>query len=197
VATPSATTATGSSTPSTASSSTTTARPATTPAISTAIRTIPRRPFPSTGPSHTRDRVTVEVGFVVGKISTAFDGQRRSSGPFAVTRLTAVRSRLATAHLRALLLEDGLPRKPNAIALNRKHFHQNLIAFLQFIAHIFDAMLSHFTDVEQPVGSRNDFDECPEIRQAGHRAQISLPYLGRRRQVANNLQRLIGRGFVV
>jgi hypothetical protein len=46
-----------------------------------------------------------------------------------------------------LLFEDGLARKTNAVALNRQHFHQNLIALFEFIPHILDAMLRHFTDV--------------------------------------------------
>jgi hypothetical protein len=81
-----------------------------------------------------------------------------------VTFLGTVSSRLATTHLRPLLFQDGLARKPNAVALNRQHLHQNLITFLEFVADILNAMLGHFADVQQPIGSRNDFNERSEIR---------------------------------
>src|SRR5277367_6406263 len=157
-----------STSPATASSSaaTTTARPATPSAISAAVRTIPGSTFPAPSSGHARNRIPIEVRFVVGKVSAAFDGQRRSSGTFTVARLAAaIRPSFAAAHLRALLLEDSLARKPDAIALNRQHFHQNLIALLELIAHILNAMLRHFADVQQPIGPRNDLDERPEIRQ--------------------------------
>jgi len=156
------TAATGSSTPPAATSATTT-RSTTPPAISTTVRTISSRPFSPTGSSYTGNRIPVEVGFVVGEISTALDGQRRRPGNFAIAWLATVRSRFTTTHLCTLLFEDGLTRKPNAITLNRKHFHQNLIALFEFIAHILDAVLRDFTDVQQAVSPRNDLNECPEV----------------------------------
>src|SRR5271155_1640168 len=197
----SAMTAASAPTPAWPSASTTTssasARSSAPSAIPTAIGPISGRPLPAAGSSDSSDRVAVKVGLIVGEIAAALDGQRRLAGNIAVTRHAAVWSRLAAAHFRALLLKDGLPRKADAIALNRKHFHQHLIAFFKFITHILDAMLSHFADVEQPVSPRNDFDECTEIRQAGDSTEIGFPYLCGSRQVANNLQRLIRRGFIV
>src|SRR5580692_5499710 len=108
--------------PATATTSTTTpARSTTPPAIAAAVRTISMR----TIPSYRRNRlsVPVEVRFVVRKIPAAFDGQSGSPNRFAVTLLAALNSRLASAHFRALLLKNRLPRKPDPIALNRKHFH--------------------------------------------------------------------------
>jgi hypothetical protein len=133
--------------------------------------------------------VTVEVRFVVGEISPAFDGQSRSPSTLAVALFAAVRSRFAAAHLCTLLFEDGLARKPNAIAFNRKHLHQHLIAFFELVAHILNAMLGDFADVQQPIRPGNDFYERPEIRQPRNRAQISLAYLGGSRQITNDLQR--------
>jgi hypothetical protein len=40
-----------------------------------------------------------------------------------------------------------------------------LIAFLQFIPNIFDAMLGNFADVEQTVGAGQDFDEGAKVRE--------------------------------
>src|SRR5580698_535344 len=182
--------------PAAATTSTTTpARSTTPPAIAAAVRTISMR----TIPSYRRNRlsVPVEVRFVVRKIPAAFDGQSGSPNRFAVTLLAALNSRLASAHFRALLLKNRLPRKPDAIALNRKHFHQHLIAFLQFIANILNAMLGDFADVQQPVGAWDNLDKCAEIRQPRHRAKISLAHFGGRRQIANDLQRFIRGSLVV
>ena len=38
-----------------------------------------------------------------------------------------------------------------------------LVAFLQFVADIADAVLGDFADVQQPVGTREDFDKGAEI----------------------------------
>ena len=122
----------------------TTAR--TTATVSTAVWPISRSTFAPAAAGYARNRIAIEVRLVVGEIPSAFDGQRRRSSNFAVARLAALRSRLAATHLRPLLFKDGLARKPNAITLNRKHLHQHLVAFFEFVAHILDAMLSHFAD---------------------------------------------------
>jgi len=166
----SAATAAAARSPATASS-TASARPATTAAISAAVWTISmgtiavrtlRTTVSTRGCSLLS--ITIEVGFVVGEISAAFDGQRGRTGDFAVGPRAPVSSRFAATHLCPLFFENGLARKPNAIALNRKHFHQHLVAFLEFIADVRDAMLSHFADVEQAIRPGNDFDECAASR---------------------------------
>src|ERR1700719_664661 len=93
-------------------SASTTAGPTTPAAISTAVWTISGSAFSASGPSYARNRITIEVRFVVGEISPAFDGQSRRAGTFAMAHLAPVGSRLATTHLRPLLFEDGLARKP-------------------------------------------------------------------------------------
>lgn len=81
------------------------ARSATTSAaISATIRAISRR----TVAGHTRNRIPVEVRFVIGEISSPFDSQRRGATNFAIARLAALRCGFATTHLRPLLLEDRL-----------------------------------------------------------------------------------------
>src|ERR1700733_11567450 len=58
-------------------------------------------------------------------------------------------------------------------------------------------MLSHFADVQQPISPGDDLNESAEIRQPRNSTEISLPYLGRSRKIANDLQRLIRRSLVV
>ena len=116
---------------------------------------------------------------------------------FARTLAPALGGQFPAAHFRALLLKNGFARKPDPVAFDGQHFHQDLIALLELIADVLDTVLGHFADVQQPVGAGNDFDEGPKVGQPGHGAQVGLPHFGRRRQVANNLQRPIGGGFVV
>src|SRR5580693_2267354 len=121
---------TAATTPATAA----TAGPTTSAAISTAVRTIAGATFARARRGYACDGITIEVRLIIGEIPAAFDSQRRSDSTLAVAWLHALWSRLATAHLCALLLEDGLARKPNAITFNRKHFHQHLIAFLELVS---------------------------------------------------------------
>src|SRR5580704_5556366 len=181
----------------TTSAAATAARPAAASTIATPIWTISGSPFCSSASGYARDRIAIEVGLVVGEIPPAFDRQRRRSSRFAVALFATVRCRLAAAHLCTLLLENGLTRKPNAITLNRKHFHQHLIALFEFVAHILDAMLRHFADVQQPIRPGKDLNEGAEIRQPRYRSEISLPYLGGSRKIANDLQRPVCRSFVI
>jgi hypothetical protein len=86
-------------------SSAATARPAASPAISTAIWTVSGSTVAPWG--NARHRIPIEVRFVVGEISAAFDGQRRCSRTFAVALVAAVRAGFAATHLGALFFEDG------------------------------------------------------------------------------------------
>ena len=113
------TTASGSAAAATTSAATT-ARPTAAPAISAPIRTISRRTFSS---GHASNCIPIEVWLVVREVSATFDGQRRCARRFAVAFLATVGSRLTTTHLRPLLFEDRLARKPDAITLNRQHLH--------------------------------------------------------------------------
>src|SRR5882724_7674920 len=131
--------------------------------------------------------IPIEVGLVIGKIAAAFDGQRGSASRFAaLSTASAIMGKLA-AHFCALFLEDGFARQPDPVALDGQHFHQYLVAFLQFVADVRNAVFRNFADVQQPVGAGNDLDEGAEIRQPGHSAEIGLSNLSRRRQVADDL----------
>src|SRR5215469_2260659 len=50
------------------------------------------------------------------------------------------RSRSSATHLGSLLFQDRFAGEANAIALDRQHLHQHLIAFFQFVADVFDAV---------------------------------------------------------
>jgi hypothetical protein len=99
--------------------------------------------------------VKVRLAFrFVREISTTFNhhgARRRRSG--SKLALSSSRHRQtfrnhASTHLRALLFQNRLARQPDAVAFHRQHLHQNLIAFLQLIANIANAMLRHFADVQ-------------------------------------------------
>ena len=127
--------------------------------------------------------LTVEARlFHIGSLVATFEGYRAASFAF--------RRRLGSAHLGALLFQDGLARQLDAVAFDSQHLHQDLVAFFQFVANVVNAVLGDFADVQQAVGSGNDLDECAEISQPRDLAQIGLAYLGRRRDVADHLQRL-------
>ena len=86
--------------------------------------------------------ITVKVLFrFVGALVPAFKGH-------ASAGRRTFRSLFAAAHLGALLLQDGLARQLNAIAVDGQYLHQHLIAFLQLVANIVDAMLGDFADVQ-------------------------------------------------
>ena len=65
-----------------------------------------------------------------------------------------VRRKLPATHLRALLFQNRFARKPDAVAFDRQYLHQHLVAFLQFIANILNAVLGDFADVQQAVRAR-------------------------------------------
>src|ERR1700756_1058273 len=105
-------------------------------------------------------RIAIEVGLALLflEVATTFNGHRRrrgrSSFPAAARR-----------HLGALFLENSLAREPDAIAFDREHLHQYLIALFQFIANILDAVLGDLADVQQAIRSRNNFNKSSEVGQ--------------------------------
>ncbi len=135
--------------------------------------------------------VAVEVGFVVGEVGAAFDGQGGCVRGFrAAIRSTIFRRKFAAAHLGALLLEDGFARQADAVAFDGQHFYQHLVALFQFVTNIFNAMLRDFADVQQAVGAGDDFDESAEISQTCDGAKVGLADLGCGCKVADDLEGL-------
>src|ERR1700689_1913936 len=150
------------------------------PAISaTTMRTIAMGTIASNA-AHVWRAFAVEVGLVairrlIRKIAAAFDhdGARRSR--FAFRGMHSAFRQRSPAHLRALFFQNRLARQPDAIAFHGENLHQHLVAFFQLVAHIGNAMLRHFTDVQQAIGSRNNLDERAEVGQPRHFPEIGLP----------------------
>ena len=94
------------------------------------------------------------------------------------------RRRRSPTHLGALLFQNCLAGQLDAVAFDGQNFHQHLVAFFQFVANIFDSVFRDFADMQQAVQARQNLDERAEIRQAADLTEISLPYLGRSRQIA-------------
>ncbi len=138
----------------------------------------------------------VEVRLVVGvEISAAFDHCRgralrsvvRHWRGRHVNSLVSFRRRRRTAHLGALLFQNCLARELDAVAFHGQNFHQDLVAFFQFIANIFDSVFGNFADVQQAIQAGQNLDERAEIGEAADLAKISLTHLGRSGQIADNL----------
>ena len=95
-----------------------------------------------------RYRIAIEVrlpfGCFVGKVTPALDNNCRGRN---LSPAIGRRRSFSAAHLRALLFENRFARQPYAVAFDREHLHQHLIAFFEFVAHIVDAVLSDFADV--------------------------------------------------
>src|SRR4029077_1457700 len=89
------------------------------------------------------------------ELSVAFGGRGRRS--------SAGRRLLLFRLLLPCFLDERLARKPDLVALNRQHLHQNLVAQFQFITNVANAMLGNFTDVQQAVGAREKFHEGAEF----------------------------------
>ena len=69
----------------------------------------------------------------------------------------------------------------------------DLFAFLQLVAHVLDAVVRDFRDVQQAVGARHDLDERAEVGDALHLAEVGLVQLRRRRQLLDDRDRLLRR----
>src|SRR6516225_5649777 len=117
---------------------------------------------------------------LVGGFVSAFEGNARLD-----------RFQLSiTAHFGALLFENRLARQFDAIAFNGQHLHQDLVAFLQLVAYIVDAMLRDFADVQQAIGAWQNLDERSELGEARYLAEVGLPYFGGGGDVVDHLQSL-------
>src|SRR5216683_7174420 len=73
-------------------------------------------------------------------------------------------------------------------ALDGENFHEDLVAELQLIANVADAMLGDFADVQEAVGAGEKLDESAEFREANYFAEIGLADFGAGSDVADHLQ---------
>src|SRR5438876_3684473 len=157
------------------------------------IRTFPRleekgraKVRPYTNRDSTRQRAKVKGLFVGAGIAAA--------------AFSAGGDRVASAASGGFLLffasfaDQGLAREANLVALDGKNLDENLVAELQLVANVADAMLGDFADVQEAVGAGEKFDECAELRQANDFAEIGLADFGAGGDVANHLQGRVSAG---
>jgi len=83
--------------------------------------------------------------------------------------------------------DEGLARQANLVALDGKDLDEDLVAKLQLIANVANAMLGDFADVQEAVGAGEKFDESPELREANDFAEIGFADFGAGSDVANHL----------
>src|ERR1035441_2381005 len=98
--------------------------------------------------------------------------------------------------LLALFFEHRAAAELDFVAFARPALDQNLVAFLQLVADVLDSVLGDLADVQQTVGSREDLHESPEIHQPHHFAEIGLADFGGGSEVADDLDGLVGAGFI-
>src|SRR4029078_644252 len=75
-----------------------------------------------------------------------------------------------------------------------EHLDGDLVAFLQGVAHLADAVGRQLADVQQPVEPGKDLDEGAERLDAAHRAGVGLAHLGHLGQALDDRLAPIGGG---
>src|SRR6202158_701316 len=85
--------------------------------------------------------------------------------------------------LLALLAQDSFAAQLDFVAFERQNLDHDLIAFLQLVAHVLDAVLRNLADVQQTVGAGENLDERAEFHQPNHLAQVRLADFGDSRDV--------------
>src|SRR6266852_1341241 len=70
--------------------------------------------------------------------------------------------------------DERFAGETDLVALDGENFHENLVAELEFVANVADAMLGDFADVQEAVGAGEKFDESAELREANDFAEIGL-----------------------
>jgi hypothetical protein len=67
--------------------------------------------------------------------------------PSTIATFVTLSSARRRTHFGALLPQDGLARQLDAIAFDRQYLYQNLIALVQFVTNVFDAVFGDLADV--------------------------------------------------
>src|SRR6266849_5989979 len=90
--------------------------------------------------------------------------------------------------------DEGFARQADLVALDGENFHEDLVAELQLIANVANAMLGDFADMQEAVGAGEELDEGAELREANDFAEIGLADFGAGSDVPNHLQGGIAAG---
>src|SRR6266851_2708580 len=90
--------------------------------------------------------------------------------------------------------DERFAGETDLVALDGENFHENLVAELQLIANVADAMFGDFADVQEAVGAGEKLDEGAELREANDFAEIRFADFGAGGDVADHLQGRIAAG---
>src|SRR5437660_821532 len=159
------------------------------------IRTFPRLEEKGAGQGPPLHKPRLDTPKSKRKVKGLFVGAGIAAAAFA-----AGGDRVASAAGGSFLLffagfaDQGLAREANLVALDGENFHEDLVAKLQLIPNVADAMLGDFADVQEAVGAGEKFDESAELRQANDFAEIGFADFGAGSDVANHLQGRIAAG---
>src|SRR5216683_1225227 len=118
----------------------------------------------------------------------------------AAAAFTARRTGVASAASRRFLLlfagfaDEGLARQADLVALDGENLDEDLVAKLQLVANVADAVLGDFADVQEAVGAREELDEGAKLREANDFAEIGFTDFGTGSDVADHRERGIAAG---
>src|SRR6266852_6258069 len=90
--------------------------------------------------------------------------------------------------------DERFAGETDLVALDGENFHENLVAELQLIANVADAMFGDFADVQEAIGAGEKLDEGAELREANDFAKIGLADFGAGGDVADHLQGRVAAG---
>src|SRR5207247_6625789 len=115
-------------------------------------------------------------------------------GPPRTARRDLLRHRLA--RFDPLVAQHRLATQPDAVAVDFDHLHQDLLAFLDLVLDLLDAVLGDLGDVQQPLQAGKDLHEGSEVGDARDLPEIGLARLGLRGDLLDDIDRLHGRALV-
>src|SRR6266852_6316932 len=90
--------------------------------------------------------------------------------------------------------DERFAGETDLVALDGENFHENLVAELQLIANVADAMLGDFADVQEAVGAGEKLDEGAKLGEANDFAEIGLADFGAGGDVADHRESGIAAG---
>jgi hypothetical protein len=86
-----------------------------------------------------------------------------------------------------LLAKNGLPRELDAIAFDRKHLHENLVALTKFIFYFLDPMFSDLRYMKQSISAGEYLNERSKLSETDDLAEIGLSDLRNSSKIADHL----------
>src|SRR5262245_25928296 len=123
-----------------------------------------RRGTPAADRSAMPRRMPPAVTAAVTAGTAAERTSRSGRTPAALADRRLLRQDLAG--LDPLVAQDGLAAETDAIPVHLDHLHEDLLALLDLVLDLLDAMLGHLGDVQQSLETGKDLHEGPEVRDA-------------------------------